>query len=717
MAKPMTRTRLLGLLLLLSAVFDGHALTLGRMRGPVILNQGLDVSVQVAPDADEGAASLCLEVDVFYADTRQDPGRVVVTAESAASGQPVNVRIVSGSVIDEPMVTIYLRAGCAQKTSRRYVLLSDIASEPAPAAAQRGAPLAVPTVTVPVPSQPAAIAPSAPAAQAGEAATPSPTALPAPGRAAERARGAGSGKPAVPARPRPTASVQSKVAPSRPAPAKPAQPASPVVAEKQQAGRAAGQSRLRLDPVEGLAERVAALESAAASAPVSSTASVSQDTQRLQTLEDSVKTLVALASKNEASLGDMRKRLQQAESERYANPLLLGLALALLASLVVIAVLLTRRNRQASADQWWGEGAAAAPAPTGPRETAPAPAGPSSPAAPDSIPAQLSAPGSLPARMEQTQQQPVARTRPAPPTQMDVSLVEMSESTFDRLMQSGATHSAVRKVRPTAPIPIDVQLAGSRRLINSDELFDIRQQAEFFVSLGQTDQAVRILENRISENGESSPAAYLDLLKIFHALGLKADFRQVREDFNLLFNAKVPDFAAFGDEGRSLEEFPQVLAGIERVWGTDDALSMVESLLFREQWNASLELFDLAAFRDLLLLHAVAQTAVGLAGELVVAAAPSVARGGMPPASQFGVTAPGTASPAARGGAGAPAPGPAVSAPLPELDVTGDLDIDLSDPSEPGSVGSADGDDMPMLPSALDNLIQFNLPLGDPKSK
>ena len=66
----------------------------------------------------------------------------------------------------------------------------------------------------------------------------------------------------------------------------------------------AGQSRLRLDPVEVLAERVATLESAA-SAPVSSSARDSQDVQRLQTLEDSVKTLVALAGKNEASLLDL----------------------------------------------------------------------------------------------------------------------------------------------------------------------------------------------------------------------------------------------------------------------------------------------------------------------------------------------------------------------------------------------------------------------------
>ena len=411
----------------------------------------------------------------------------------------------------------------------------------------------------------------------------------------------------------------------------------------------------------------------------------------------------------------MRKRLQQAESERYANPLLLGLALALLASLVVIAVLLARRHRQASAGQWWGEGAAGAPASTGLRETVPAPAGPLSPTGLDSMPAQLSGPGSLPAQMEQTQQkQPVSGSRSAPATQVDVSLVEMSESTFDRLMQSGATHSAVRKVRQTAPAPIDVHLASGRRLINSDDLFDIRQQAEFFVSLGQTDQAVRILENRISENGEASPAAYLDLLKIFHALGLKADFRQVREDFNLLFNAQVPDFAAFGDEGRSLEDFPQVLAGIERVWGTDDVLSTVESLLYREQWNASLELFDLAAFRDLLLLHAVAQSAAGLAGDLVVPAVPSVARGGMPPASQFGVSLPANANRAGPAGAGAVVAGTSVDAPLPELEVDGGVDIDLSDPSQPNSAVSGA---MPMPPSTLDNLILFDLPPGDPKSK
>ena len=168
MAKAMTRTRLLGLLLLLGAALDSQALTLGRLRGAAILGQGLDVSVQVTPDADESAGNLCLEADVFYADARQDPARVQVSLEPAAAGQPVNARIVSGVAIDEPMVTVYLRAGCAQKTSRRYVLLSDIASEPIAAAPQRAAApvLAVPLVSPP----PAPAAASAPSAQSGDTA-------------------------------------------------------------------------------------------------------------------------------------------------------------------------------------------------------------------------------------------------------------------------------------------------------------------------------------------------------------------------------------------------------------------------------------------------------------------------------------------------------------------------------------------------------------------
>ncbi len=682
---PIIKTRLLALVLVL-ATLDVHALSLGRLRGAALVGQGLDVSVLVQPDPDDNLSNLCLEVDLFHADARQDPGRVQVSFEPAAAGQPVNVRIQSSVVIDEPVVTLYVRAGCAQKTSRRYVLLADIASEPIAPSPPRPAQLPLITPS-PAPVSAASTENAGPAVSAPNA-----------DRTATGTRPAGAGpaskRPAT-AKPAKVPGVVKAAKPAKPAKATPAAAAPlPTPAEKLQAGRAGGQSRLKLDPLEVLSERVATLESSTASAPGDQAARAAVEAQRLQTLEASVRSLVAVAAQNEASLLDLRAKLQQAQTERYLNPLVIGLLLLLLVCAAVIAFLLLRRKGSASSAQgnWWS---ADEPRPTE-NSTPTVGAGLPQPSdfSPVSAPAPMSGPGSLPAPVE-PQGGRGPRSRPTPITQVDVSLVEMSESTFDRLMQSGATHSAVRKPRdlPVAGVSVGAPV---RRLVNAEELFDIRQQAEFFVSLGQTDQAVRILENRISENGEASPLAYLDLLKIFHSLGLKADFRQIREDFNLLFNAKVPDFAAFGEEGRELWDYPHVLADIEVAWKSPQAADMVEALLFRDQWDEAREVFDLAAFRDLLLLHTIVQAAAALPDELVVAAAPSMLR--PYPARKGaagGLSVPGELSP---------------ELVLPTLDGAGEVDIDLSEPV----AGGAPSVDALELPSDLANLINFELS-GEPR--
>ena len=686
---PAIKTRLLALLLLIAAL-DASALTLGRMRGAALLGQGLDVSVQVQPDADESLANLCVEVDVFHADARQDPGRVQVTFEPAAAGQPVNVRILSSTAIDEPVVTVYLRAGCAQKTSRRYVLLADIASEPAVPVPARAAqlPLLAPGPTVAGPAASVAVAEPATAGRTAESGV---AAVPTRGKSATRPAPATAVRQRV-AAPKPVAVKSAKVSPPAPA----------VATEKLPPGRTAGQSRLKLAPLEVLSERVATLESSTANAPTEQAAREAREAQRLQTLESSVKSLVALAAKNEASLLDMRARVQQAEAERYSNPLVLGLSGLLLACLAAIVFLLVRRQKREgeTAQNWWASDEPEQ-APAGPAVAVAATSGASG-FSKTSAPAVLAAPDSAPALIEAGL--PVGpRSRPAPITQVDVSLVEMSESTFDRLMQSGATHSAVRK--PRGPQVVGAAMASpNRRLVNADELFDIRQQADFFVSLGQTDQAVRILENRISENGEASPLAYLDLLKIFHALGLKADFRQVREDFNLLFNAKVPDFAAYGDEGRGAEGYPEALAEVEAVWGTPQAPDCIETMLFRDQWSTAREVFDLAAFKDFLLLHAVAQSAAVLPDEML--SAPPSGVGRAMPANQFGPTVPGSGLVSSRpsGVGGLPS-----GLRLPALD--GAVDIDLSDPLVPHLAEP----EMLELPSDLANLIDFNSPASGNK--
>ncbi len=699
------RTKILSVLLL-AAAFNSTALNLGRVRGAALVGQPLDLTIQAQLAPDESANSLCVEADVFHADTRQDPNRVRVSVE-AGQQQTANIRVTSSSPIDEPVVTIYLKAGCNQKITRRYVMLADVPTEAAPPAPQM-----LPLVTAPAAVSPAApvtsaaSSPVSPSTDTGgatqgvpplpaTATTPSGRPAPAPKRAAAPAKPRPALKkpaqkqvekatPQVVEKPvdkpvdktaeKPPAPAKTEAV-AKPAPAKEdkppaakeAAPAKTKIDEKMTAGREAGQSRLKLDPLVTLAERVATLETTQ-SAP---SAEAMRDAQKVKALEDSVKTLVALAAKNEANMLEMRSQLQKAEAERLPMVWLYLLGGALLVSLAALAYLLTRRRSGSAADgdDWWSGSKAAGSAAAGsaPSATTVAPSVHSQ--LRDSMPASLATQNSL-----KTTAVSRPNLRDDPESEIDVSLVEMSESNFDNLMQSGQSHGALR--RGPLPPATDNSMATRAqpmeltRSINSEEIFDIRQQADFFVSLGQTDQAVRILENRINESGESSPLLYLDLLKIFHSLGLKQDYHQFREDFNLLFNSRVPEFSQYKEEGRSLEDYPQVLAHITALWATPKAQMVIEASIFRDPMDDKSKPFDLAAFRDLLLLHAVGQS--NARGDSGVS--------GLAPLSTVPVSPQKTTSITAKlSGAMSvdiPLESPvSVMPPVPE----GDLDLDLSD--------------------------------------
>lgn len=627
------------MLMLLLAAGQTAALTLGRVRGAAVVGQSLDVVVQIQLNADEAATALCPEADVFHADSRQDPGRVRVTVEPTAQANTVNVRVISSSFIDEPMVTVYLRAGCAQKSSRRYVLLADFPSDASlPVVAPSASPLstALPAATTtPAAAEPASGATGNPQ-RSGDLSNAPPAALPVAPRAAPKVRPPARPRPPkalANVRPTPTAKAPVMESPRSPPAAKIAATAALVTsplptqaAEKAQnpkeASSSAGQSRLTLDPLVVLTERVSNLESSASTPASDGTRDGLRDAQRMQSLEDSVKTLVALAAKNEASLQDMRLKVQAAQADRVPVQWLYGLVALVLACLAAMAYMWSRLSAVvtsgAGKDDWWRAGRNAPPA---------AAVGGAAMAQEAVSEVQASGAGKLvskPVALQASGGEPQVESRvesryssltgleDAPSSDLDISLVEMTESNFDQLMKSGKSHSAIRPGPLSAqvePLPATTKMQPlAVRPINSEQLFDVRQQADFFVSLGQTDQAVQILEKQINDHGETSPLIYLDLLQIFHSLNLKTDFRQFREDFNLLFNARVPEFAAFRNEGKSLEEYPHVLAHITALWSTRKALMVIEASIFRDSLDDRSTPFDLAAFRDLLLLHAIAQS-------------------------------------------------------------------------------------------------------------
>ena len=171
--------------MLLGGVAPALALTLGSLPGPVWIGRSMDVALALYAEAGEDMAALCLEADVFYADTRQDPRGVSLSFKAGLPGQPAMLRIASAALVDEPMVTLHVRAGCVHKTSRRYVLLADPPLDlPAPAPAP---PLAASPPAPPAPPAASARAsePSPPAAPAIAAPTIAAPALAAPVKVAE----------------------------------------------------------------------------------------------------------------------------------------------------------------------------------------------------------------------------------------------------------------------------------------------------------------------------------------------------------------------------------------------------------------------------------------------------------------------------------------------------------------------------------------------------
>ena len=152
MIKKYTRTTLTLALALLVATADVSALTLGRVRGAALLGQSLEVSVPVQSDSEDELSVTCFAADVFYGDVRIESGLVTVATQPSSAGKMATVRVFSAAKVDEPVVTIYLKSVCVQKTSRRYVLLADIASDTQ----------AIPVQAVPLIAQPVILAPRQP---------------------------------------------------------------------------------------------------------------------------------------------------------------------------------------------------------------------------------------------------------------------------------------------------------------------------------------------------------------------------------------------------------------------------------------------------------------------------------------------------------------------------------------------------------------------------
>jgi hypothetical protein len=143
------------------------------------------------------------------------------------------------------------------------------------------------------------------------------------------------------------------------------------------------------------------------------------------------------------------------------------------------------------------------------------------------------------------------------------------------------------------------------KTINTQEMLDVRQQAEFFMALGQHDDAVKLLVTNIQSSDDANPLIYLDLLKIFHTLSRRADFEHYRTEFNQQFTGRIPEYSSFLLEGNGLDVYADICQQIVVLWPTDYTVDFIEQCLVRTPEDDPEQGIDLEAFKDLLLLYGV----------------------------------------------------------------------------------------------------------------
>ena len=158
--------------------------------------------------------------------------------------------------------------------------------------------------------------------------------------------------------------------------------------------------------------------------------------------------------------------------------------------------------------------------------------------------------------------------------------------------------------RPAKP-DFAPSVPGNMKSINTREMLDVRQQAEFFMALGQHDEAVRLLESSIKGSPDCNPLVFMDLLKIFHTLSRRADFERYREEFNAQFTGRIPPYSSFLSEGNGLDAYEDICKQIVVLWPTEYTIDYIEQCLVRLPEDDPEQGMDLEAFKDLLLLHGV----------------------------------------------------------------------------------------------------------------
>lgn len=142
--------------------------------------------------------------------------------------------------------------------------------------------------------------------------------------------------------------------------------------------------------------------------------------------------------------------------------------------------------------------------------------------------------------------------------------------------------------------------------VKVEEISDVTQEAEFWMSVNDPHRAIEILDSQASVEHPDSPLPWLYLLDLYRIVKDKEKYDELKQRFTVFFNANIPEFEIkSSDDERHLEDMPHLIDKICSMWGGPELLPFLKALLVDDR-DGKRTGFELSVYKDLLLLISVA---------------------------------------------------------------------------------------------------------------
>ena len=143
-----------------------------------------------------------------------------------------------------------------------------------------------------------------------------------------------------------------------------------------------------------------------------------------------------------------------------------------------------------------------------------------------------------------------------------------------------------------------------------EEISDVMQEAEFWISLRDSQRAIEVLEPYASTEHPTSPLPWLYLFELYADSNQRNSYDVLHERFQRVFNGKIPTWEELEQRPppvylRGIEDVPHLCEKIVALWWTDQSVPFLESLLLDDR-DGSRVGFDLPVYREIMFLISIA---------------------------------------------------------------------------------------------------------------